>query len=96
MGLLYPALKPLFFWQPPHTIGLVRGSEPGNAPWSLPGMLPIRPISPPGLWAANEGSSSPLTAESLHLSWFNAILLDLILESSPVRPSRTQVLSSGI
>ena len=67
--------------------------ESCNAPKSFPGVLLISPISPLGTCAA---CCSDLIAVPLHLSLLNAILLDLVLESSLLRPFWILILSSNI
>lgn len=57
------------------------------------GVLLISPVSPLGICAAY---CSDLIAVLLHLSFLSAILLDLVLESSLVRPFWILILSFNI
>ena len=90
----FTLLKTAFaFWQPLHLIDPLMSKESCNAPKSFPGVLLISPISPLGTCAA---CCSDLIAVPLHLSLLNAILLDLVLESSLLRPFWILILSSNI
>ena len=87
-------LKAAFaFWQPLHPTDPLMSKESRNVPKSFPGVLLISPISPLGTCAA---CCSGLIAAPLHLSLLNAILLDLVLESSLVRPFWILILSSSV